>query len=291
MKRILMLLMVALCLPSLKSMGQAPLIPAQTSTDYSPYILVTQGQTWKLTGIAHNDALTGLFFRIDVTNNKEGSFAFPKDIYISGEFGSYHPIGLKVEEKDFELGKYWRYYSGNKGKGADVLLIFPRIPAGISSINYCEPNFIRWDNIPITDNPDPAEKTNWTDASLRAHWSENRCLPIEGIYYFTNTTSKEWWGENKHTLAVIKDDYQYKLLYICQALQSPKAEILLKPYQGKLLNLLHRYSKAFRIFCLHCQNSLMQDICTQGCVNVFAVGRLMMPALFSDFHRQHLKAL
>lgn len=203
-----------MCLSPIKSMGQAPLIPAQTSTDYSPYILVTKGQTWRLTGIAHNDALTGLFFRIDITNNKEGSFAFPKDIYISGEFGSYHPIGLKVEEKDFELGKYWGYYSRNKGKGADILLLFPRIPAGISSINYCEPNFIRWDNIPITDNPDPAEKTNWTDASLRTHWSENRCSPIEGIYYFTNTTSKEWWGENKHTLAVIKDDYQYKLIYL-----------------------------------------------------------------------------
>ena len=214
MKRILLFLLVTMCLSPIKSMGQASLVPAQTSTDFSAYTYVSKLQTWKLTGIAHNDVFTGLFFRIDVNNNQEGWFTFPKDIYISGDFGTYSPVGLKVADKDHELGKPWRYYKGNKGKGADVLLLFPRIPAGVSSINYCEPNFIRWDNIPITDNPDPAEKTNWTDANLRAHWSQNKCLPIEGIYYFTNTTSKEWWGENKHTLAVIKDDYQYKLLYL-----------------------------------------------------------------------------
>lgn len=214
MKRILMLLLVVLFLPSLESMGQSSLVPAQSSTDYSSFSLVTSQQTWKLTGIAHNDYYTGLFFRITINNNREGWFNFPKYIYISGDFGTYYPVGLKVADKDHELGKIWMYRSGNKGKGVDVLLLFPRIPAGISSINYCEPNFIRWDNVPVTDNPDPAEKTNWTEANLRAHWSENKCLPIEGIYYFTNTNSKEWWGENKHTLAVIKDGYQYKLIYL-----------------------------------------------------------------------------
>lgn len=214
MKRILLFLMIAFCLSPIKSMGQASLVPAQTSTDYSAYNQVGKYRTLQLTGIAHNDVVTGLFFRININNNSDGGFTFPKDIYITGEFGTYYPIAMTVNEKEWNLGNYYYYGRGNKGKGADILLYFPRIPAGVSSINYCAPNFIRWDNIPITDNPDPAEKTNWTDASLRAHWSENRCLPIEGIYYFTNTSSKEWWGENKHTLAVIKDDYQYKLIYL-----------------------------------------------------------------------------
>jgi S1-C subfamily serine protease len=214
MKRILLFLLVAMSFLPIKSMGQTSLVPTQNSTDYSSFTNVGKLQTWKLTGIAHNDVYTGLFFRIDVNTNQEGWFKFPKDCYISGIFGTYYPVGLKVNDKDYDLGKIYDYDKGNKGKGADILLIFPRIPAGVSSINYCLPNYIRWDNIPITDNPDPAEKTNWTDATLRAHWAHNKCLPIEGIYYFTNTTSKEWWGENKHTLAVIRDDYQYKLIYL-----------------------------------------------------------------------------
>lgn len=214
MKRVLMFLMIALCLSTFKLMGQSALIPRPTTADYSTFFQASSGLVWRLTGIAHNDNLTGLFFRIDIRNNKKGFFIFPNNIYIEGEFGFYHPIGLKVNGQDSQLGQIWSYEDGNKGIGVDVLLLFPRIPAGVSSINYCEPNFIRWDNIPITDNPDPAEKSGWTDATLRAHWSQNKCLPIEGIYLFTNTTKKEWWGENKHTFAVIKDNYQYKLIYL-----------------------------------------------------------------------------
>lgn len=214
MKRIYQLLLVLFSSLSINAMGQAPLVKSQTTVDYSPYVKESYGQTWRLTGIAHNDLLTGLFFNIDVTNNQGGSFAFPKDIYISGDFGTLYPVGLRVENRDFGLGRYWSYYSGNKGQTFDVLLIFPRIPAGVSSIDYCEPNFIEWYNIPVPDNPDTVEKTDWTDLTLREHWSQNKCLQIEGIYHFTHTTSKEWWGENKHTLAVIKDGYQYKLIYL-----------------------------------------------------------------------------
>lgn len=214
MKQFYLSLIAVLCISTSIHAQSSALTQSQTTADYSTFNLVSDTQTWQLTGIAHNDQYTGLFFRITITKNQEGWFSFPKDIYISGAFGTYYPIAMTVSEQEHELGKPYYYTKGNKGKGADVLLYFPRVPAGITSINYCEPKFIRWDNIPIADNPDPCEKTNWTDATLRAHWNESKCLPIEGIYYFTTTNSKEWWGDIKHTLAIIKDDYQYKVIYL-----------------------------------------------------------------------------
>ena len=214
MKRIYIILITMLCMGFNLRAQSASLIPTQTNADYSNFNLGSNTQTLQLTGIAHNDQYTGLFFRITIKNNQEGWFSFPKEIYITGAFGTYYPIAMTVSEQEYELGKPYYYSKGNKGKSADILLYFPRVPAGITSINYCEPKSIRWDNIPIVDNPDPCEKTNWSEATLRAHWNESRCLPIEGIYYFTNTNSKEWWGENKHTLAIIKDGYQYKVIYL-----------------------------------------------------------------------------
>lgn len=213
MKKIFSLsLILLLCLKL--SAQVTGLVKSQASVDYSAYSLDAKSQLWQLTGIAHNDEYTGVFFRIDIKNNKEGWFNFPKEIYISGPWGTMYPIAMTVNGKAYELGKPYYYGKMNKGKGADILLYFNRIPAGVSQINYCEPNFIKWDAIPIVDNPDPCEKTNWTDMKLRSYWEENKCLPIEGIYYFTTTNDKSWWGENKHTLAVLKDGYQYKLIYL-----------------------------------------------------------------------------
>ena len=186
MKNFFMLLLMALCFSTLNLKAQTALTLEPASADYSSFEYVSGGQIWRLTGVAHNQVYTGLFFKIDITNNREGAFSFPKDITISGDFGTYYPVRLEVNDETFPLGKYWRY-EGAKGKYVDVLLLFQRIPAGVSHINYTEPNFIRWRNIPVGDNPDPTEKTDWTEGKLRAHWDQNNCLPIEGIYYFTTT--------------------------------------------------------------------------------------------------------
>lgn len=214
MKKILMIVAMAIGL-SLSADGQTmSQTDVSKTADYSKFVLNAKSQIWSLQGVASNENYTGVYIRIQIMNNKGGSFNFPENIYISGDFGTMYPIGLQVMEKDWELGKWWRYDNGNKNKWADCLVLFNRIPAGVSQISYCEPNYISWNNIPVTDNPNTAEVTQWTEPTLRSHWEETGITPIEGIYYFTTTNKKEWWGDYKHTLAVIKDDYQYKLIYL-----------------------------------------------------------------------------
>lgn len=188
--------------------------PAQNA-DYSSFVRNVQGQQlWQLMGVASNETVTALFFNISVLSKEPGGFIFPPSIYISGDFGTMNPIGLRVADNDFPLGKIWQYPKGNKGKSANCVLFFNRIPAGVTTINYCEPNFINWKDIPVEDNPNTTEQTQWTDVILREYWTQNKCSNIEGIYYFTNTTNKDWWGTIKHTFAVIKDGYEYKLIYL-----------------------------------------------------------------------------
>ena len=209
-----LVLIFTVILSTLNSYAQSQTTSTSKDADFSNFYVTSDVMTWQLTGIAHNETHSGLYFRITVNNNKEGGVWFPKEIYISGAFGYLYPVGLTINGEEYELGKPWRYSKKNKGKWIDCLLYFPRIPAGISSINYCEPNFINWINIPVPDNPDPSEHTQWTESNLRSYWTNNQCLPIEGIYYFTTTNDKEWWGNSKHTLAVKKDGYQYKVIYL-----------------------------------------------------------------------------
>ncbi len=214
MKKILMIVAMIIGL-SLSASGQTMSQTEVSKTaDYSQFVLNAKSQIWSLQGVVSNENYTGVFIRINIKNNKGGSFRFPKNIYISGEFGTLYPIGLQILEKDWELDKWWYYGNGNKNTKADCLVLFDRIPAGVSQISYCLPNYILWDNIPVIDNPNTAEVTQWTEPLLRNHWEETGITPIEGIYYFTITNKKEWWGDYKHTLAAIKDDYQYKLIYL-----------------------------------------------------------------------------
>lgn len=214
MKKYLVLLLTIICFAILDLQAQTSFSPSKTDVDLSSFEHVCSGQTWKLTRVAHNQLFTGLFIRIYITNNKASAFHFRKDIYISGDFGALSPIGLTIRDKDYEFNEPFYYNSFHKNEYIDAVLHFPRIPAGIKSINYCEPGFINWENIPVVDNQDTAEKSDWTETAFRSYWDTNKCSKIEGIYYFTSTNKKEWWGEYKHTLAVIKDGYQYKLIYL-----------------------------------------------------------------------------
>lgn len=215
MKKILIVFsLLLLAIPTV--LGQTREFTLKSSADYSPFVLITsdKSQQWQLVGIQHNDYFTGLFFQITIANRDDGGFSFPENIYISGPFGTMNPIGLMVMDKDWPLGKIWRYDTGNRGKRFQVLLLFNRIPAGVETIDYCQPGFIEWTYIPVGDNPDPVLHTTWTDATLRSHWESTPCSSIEGIYYFTNASDKKWWGPYKHTLGVIKSGYQYDIIYL-----------------------------------------------------------------------------
>lgn len=213
MKRILFTLLFLLsCFVHTKA--QTSNIVVDTKADFSAYRHVDDGIIWELKDIVSDEHFTVVHLRFTLTNNKYGGFYFPDNIYISGSFGKLEAINLYINSKQHAFNTNWTYYSGNKGKGAPVAVVFPRIPAGVESISYVEPQFIEWANIPILDNEDTVEKSGWTEESLRNYWANKGCTPIEGIYYFTNTNNKDWWGNIKHTLAIVKEGYQYKLIYI-----------------------------------------------------------------------------
>lgn len=212
MKKIV--LIFALILSMVHSYAQSQTTSTSEYADFSNFCVSNNIMACQLVGIAHDETYSALYFRITLNTNKDGALWFPKNIYISGAFGSFYPVRLIINAQEYGLEQPYRYAKWNKGKGADCILFFPRIPAGISSINYCYPNYINWTNIPVPDNPDPSEHTQWTESNLRSYWSNNQCLPIEGIYYFTTTNDKEWWGNSKHTLAVKRDGYQYKIIYL-----------------------------------------------------------------------------
>lgn len=205
----------------MRCLGQSAPQVSQSNTDYSNFISNTKTQSWVLTGVSSNEFYTAIFIRINVISNKEGAFMFPKDISISGDFGTYEPLSLTVDNgKEFEFGKNRYYPKGNKNTGSNCMILFPRIPAGVTSfnfrypINFTHPNGIMWEKIPLADNPNTAEQSLWDDSTLRSHWEENDITSIEGIYYFATTNGKEWWGNIKHTLAVVMDGYQYKVVYL-----------------------------------------------------------------------------
>jgi len=121
--------------------------------------------------------------------------------------------GLRIGKDDWELDKPYAYSRNSSGSNIVCTLFFDRIPAGAASVDYCEADVIRWDNIPIADNPDTRQEV-WTQALLKERWQEGGCSTIEGIYAYVSTDNKKWWGSNKHTLAILKTDDGYDLIYL-----------------------------------------------------------------------------
>lgn len=212
MKKLVLFTLLIFC-GFFASAQNAKLEISPTNIDYSSFSLVSKQQTWTLTNIALEKDYTAIQIAIRINNNSAGYFSFPQNIYITGDFGTLYPAYLYVGEDQWELGKPYPYNKNNKGAGVICTLVFHRIPAGVSSITYCEPNFITWQNITLPSNPD-TEHTNWTQPALKEIWKEQGCNVIEGIYQFISTNDKEWWGEYKPTLAVVKTDEGYDLIYI-----------------------------------------------------------------------------
>lgn len=194
--------------------GQSRELTMQSKSDYSQFVLSYKPYNVGLEGVGSNDYLSALFFTVKINNNAEGSFAFPENVYISGPFGTMNPIAIDINGQEWSFGKSWGYMKGNKGKVARVTLYFNRIPAGIDKIGFCMPNSFSWDKIPVDDNPDQVTHSDWDEGALRSYWESNKCGNIEGIYCFVSTNDKNWWGQNKHTFAIIKDGYQYDVVYI-----------------------------------------------------------------------------
>ncbi|MBP5397138.1 MAG: trypsin-like peptidase domain-containing protein [Bacteroidales bacterium] len=213
MKRVFSLLF-AVIISIISLWGQSREITLKSDDDYSSFVRKDYDQTWQLLGVASNDFFTAVGIRITINSRQEGGFNIPDNVYLSGPFGTLNPIALTVNGEDWKLGNQYHYDRGNKGNYAKVIIYFNRIPAGINLINYDEPNFISWNDIPVADNEDPVQHTDWTEKTLREYWETNRCTSIEGIYYFTTTNDKKWWGKNKHTLAIVRDGYQYKVIYL-----------------------------------------------------------------------------
>lgn len=218
-----------------------------TDVDYSESFYDGKNQSWKIVGMAHNDVLTAIFIDVTITSNRAGAImglrcggnGVNPEIVIEGPSFRYNHIdsqdrlnptykGLKRDGKTYWEGVW--YGSGNKGQHAYLSLYFPRIPVGIKELRLtmrggvcgeCAPkNLINYECetfrgiIPVSNNDDNLEKTGWNDASLRNFWAENPCEYIEGIYCFTETNNKNWWGPYKHNFAVKKEGYIYKLIYL-----------------------------------------------------------------------------
>lgn len=125
--------------------------------------------------------------------------------------------GLKIRNTNWELDKPYAYSKNSHKSSFVCTLFFDRIPVRVTSLDYCEPGVVRWENIPVTNRPsaDNPERTEWTQALLKERWKEGDCSPIEGIYIsYAATDNTKWRGSNKLTLAVLKTGEGYDLVYL-----------------------------------------------------------------------------
>ena len=124
-----------------------------SGANYSSFRLVMEHQTFVLLDVLLEDNYTAIVIGIQINNNKSGWFSFPDNISIFAKGIQYGVKGIYLGEEPWELNKPLRYGKKNKGKVIICALFFNRIPGGISTINYREPNFIYWQNIPLPSNP------------------------------------------------------------------------------------------------------------------------------------------
>lgn len=203
-------------------------------------VFANKDQRWNVTGIASNDDYTAIFCDITILNNKPGCLdAHELDksasIYISGSFGSYKLVQSRFEGyykpwNRYYKVTYWNYYAkGNKNKVVHAIFYFPRVPAGVTSIrwhfyggvghddfkraNYQCPSFIA-NSLEIPQNKNTTPQTAYTEAKLRKLWDNSPASPIEGIYNFISTSNPNYWGRNRHKLAVVKEREVYKIIYL-----------------------------------------------------------------------------
>lgn len=207
-------LWIATLFTAAQAVAQTAKVPTlDPNPDYASFGYYNTEQDRRLNNIKSGEDYTALQIKITVKSNREGMVVFPRGIYISGGWGSLLVRRLTIGNDIWELDRPYTYPRNSRGSNIVCTLFFDRIPAGIASVDYCEPHVIRWDNIPIADNPNTGH-TAWTQALLKERWKESGCSTIEGIYTYVSTNNKKWWGNNRHTLAILKTDDGYDLLYL-----------------------------------------------------------------------------
>ncbi len=217
MKRNLLLWISALFLTA-QAVAQTAEIPtSEPRLDYSPFNFYGKEQNRNL----HNAFISGKSFiavqtEVTIRSDQAGGFSFSKNIYISGVWGVSPLRKLEIGGEVWKPNKTYRYPKDSQGLSIICTLYFDRIPAGVSSINYCEPGFT-WKNIPIDNNPDTPH-TKWTQTLLKEQWKANGYSTIEGIYdyyeFIPTNADKKWWGTGKHTFAILKNENEYELIYL-----------------------------------------------------------------------------
>ena len=186
--------------------------------NYAVFTEHSKSKSIGLSNVILENDYTAVQVTVTINNNQAGNFVFgANNLYISGDWGICYPYGMYIDNVPWQLGKYFRYDYSNKGKSVVCTFFYERIPAGFQTIDICSNTEIVWADIPI-ENPDPVVNSGWTDKSLKDYWKTNISEQIEGIYTFIDTNSKEWWGDKKHTLAIVRDEYgEYDVIYLAGA--------------------------------------------------------------------------
>lgn len=214
MKKIIVTITMLLAFLIPDAWGQNYSLGQQNAPDYSRFVYADKYHTFQLLGVAQDESVTVLYVHVSVNHNKAGWFSISSKNYLTGDFDA-QPIGLlQIGEQDYAFDTAYNYPRGNKGNGVTCAFVFRRIPAGVNYITLTGNGAFTWSNIPVTDNPNTTEQTKFTDSFLRQYWRSSETSPIEGIYTFSETNDKNWWGDVRHTLAVVRDGYEYKLIYL-----------------------------------------------------------------------------
>ncbi len=195
---------------SLSGFAQKNFVSTPATYNYSRYTSNCGTFITSLANVIQTNEYTYIHLCLDVKRN--GSVSFPSSIYIQGDGFREKVCGL-MDVADMSLLNLDKFYNITRNQHIEVALAFRAIPVGIESINYIEPGFIRFTNIPI-DNPDTSIHTDWNEESLHTWWAKNGISDIEGIYDFLDCSNKEWWGSNKFTIAVKKESTDYQIIYL-----------------------------------------------------------------------------
>ena len=198
-------------------------------------------QCWNIIDVKSNEHYTAIYCDIHILSSAAGCIEAHKDdksanICLYGDWGESKLVEIEYSGnyKPYYFVKGYlpepNYYTrNNRGKVVHAVFYFTRIPAGIDSINwYCDGGYalssaqcgryrcpkFKEKNIEVSDNPNPTIQTSYTEDKLKEVWSNRKCAPMEGIYSFLATTSHVFWGYNRHTLAMVKDGNNYKIVYL-----------------------------------------------------------------------------
>ena len=159
------------------------------------------------------------FVALNISVLKNCTVSFPSSIYIEGNGFRNQAMAIFDSSNREEL-EFNRFYPLSKKQQVGVVIVFNAVPTGVEKLSYAEPAFIYFENIPIY-NPDTSIHTDWDEQSLRSYWQKNGISENEGIYEFFECNHMEWWGTNKFTVAVKKEETDYQIIYLKGTQEDP----------------------------------------------------------------------